>query len=383
MSVCLFATLPARAETGVTKDTIKIGMFGPLTGPVSIFGYPINDGSIAIYKEVNDQGGIYGRKIEVIDEDDGCDPAKSRAAIKKLIDRDEVFLLHGGSCSAAVFAARDIFIEEEVPFMTMSATMDKISIPTSHFIFTAVPTGSVDGASMARFVASIPEVKKVAMVHHTDEWAAAKVDAIRKVIKERNLDLVADEVMDRNATDATAQVLKIKDAKPDVTFFVTYPGESAVFLRDAHKYGLEGPFVGSNSVTDLDDLATRSGGLDVIKNVYAGAYLKGPVDSPEMKPYADLVRKYFPNDKIQSLPFYGMAGAYAIVAALKKAGPDLTREKFIAALESLRDNPAGPSFCDTTFSAEDHVGCKAEQMWTMRDGHIVAVGQSWPGGPLR
>src|SRR6185369_8847660 len=67
------------AETGVTDTTIKIGMFGPLTGAASINGYPISNGPIAVFNEVNAKGGIHGRKIEVINEDDGCDPAKAHA----------------------------------------------------------------------------------------------------------------------------------------------------------------------------------------------------------------------------------------------------------------------------------------------------------------
>jgi ABC-type branched-subunit amino acid transport system substrate-binding protein len=64
------------ADPGVTSDTIRIGRFGPLTGPVSIYGYPINDGAIAVYKQMNDAGGINGRKIEIVQEDDACDPTK-------------------------------------------------------------------------------------------------------------------------------------------------------------------------------------------------------------------------------------------------------------------------------------------------------------------
>ncbi|HKP65433.1 MAG TPA: ABC transporter substrate-binding protein, partial [Casimicrobiaceae bacterium] len=119
--VCtLGAVAPAMAEDGVTDTTIKIGMFGPLTGATSVYGYPINNGAIALYKDINDKGGINGRKIEIVHEDDACDPAKARAAVKKLIYSDKVFMINGGSCSAAVVAARDEFIDSKVPFMVMA-----------------------------------------------------------------------------------------------------------------------------------------------------------------------------------------------------------------------------------------------------------------------
>ena len=159
---------------------------------------------------------------------------------------------------------------------------------------------------------------------------------------------------------------------------VLYPAEAAVFLRDARKYGLDGPFVGTFAVMDLLDLAERAGGLDIAKNVYTTAFLAGPIGSPEMGGPTNVYRKYFPTDKLQSLSFYGMSGAYAVIDALRRAGSDLTREKFIDALEATKDAAAGPAYCKITFSATDHRGCKDGQIWTIRDGKIVALGPTWP-----
>lgn len=367
----------AVAEPGVTKDTIKIGMFGPLTGPVSVYGYPINNGAIAVYKKVNDEGGINGRKIEIIHEDGFCDPAKTRAAVKKLISRDEVFMIHGGSCSAAVFAAREEFIDNKVPYMVMAATQDSISAPVNHYIFTTTLPGSGDGFAMMRFARSMPNVKKIAIVKHTDEWAGAKLQPIYDQAKQAGIAIVADEALERKAADATAQVLKIKDAKADAVLFVLYPGESAVFLRDARKYGLNGPFIGTNSVMDLLDLAERAGGLDMVKDTYASAFLAGPIGSPQMQQSTDIFKKYFPNEKLQSLSFYGMSGAFTVVDALRRAGPDLTREKFIAALEQTKDGFAGPAYCKVTLTKDDHQGCKDGQIWGVAEGKIVALGPTW------
>ena len=381
--VVLSLAATARAETGVTADTIKLGMFGPLTGPVSIYGYPINNGAIAIYKWINDQGGIHDRKIEIVHEDGACDPAKTRAAVKKLISRDEVFAVHGGNCSAAVFAAKDIFVDEKVPLMVMAATLDKIVVPTNRYIFTTTPLGSTDGQEMVKFLRSMPGVHRIAIIRHTDEWTMSRMDVVRKDLPGPGVELVAEEVLDRGASDATTQVLKIKEAKPDVTLFITYPAESAVFLRDARKYGLEGPFVGALSVQDMLDLAQRAGGLAAVKDTYATAFLAGPLGSPELQEWTSIFQKYFPNDRPQSLSFYGMSGAFAVIDALRRAGPDLTREKFIAALEATSNLSAGPQYCKVAFSPTDHVGCRAVHIWTVRDGKIAVVGETWPGGPLR
>jgi len=371
---------PAMAEDGVTPTTIKIGMFGPLTGGTSVYGYPINNGAIAIYKEINEAGGINGRKIEIIHEDDACDGAKARAAVKKLIYTDKVFMIHGGSCSAAVFAARDEFIDAKVPFMVMAATLDSISDPPSKYIFTTALPGSGDGGVILNFAKSIPNAKKIAIVRHANEWADAKMKRINDGYKAAGLEVVADVQLEGKATDATSQVLKIKAANPDATLFILYPAESAVFLRDAEKYGLKGPFIGTTSVMDLKDLAERAGSKTALKDVYVTAFLKGPVGSPELAKYTDLYKKQFPNDKLQSLSFYGMSGAITIADAIKKAGPDLTREKFIAALESTKNGEAGPAFCQVNFSATRRQGCLDGTIWALKDDAIVVVGPTWPKG---
>jgi len=376
--IALAAAGTAGAQEGVTPTTIKIGMFGPLTGATSIYGYPINNGALAVYREINEQGGIHGRKIEIVHEDGSCDPAKTRAAVKKLVHNDKVFMIHGGSCSAAVMAARDEFNDSKVPYMVMAATLDSISAPTTKYIFTTTLPGSGDSSVMLNFAKTIPNAKRMAVVRHANEWADAKWKKVEAGYKAAGLELVADVTLDAKAADATSAVLKIKGANPDVTLFLLYPGESAVFLRDSEKYGLKGPFVGTTSVQDLQDLAERAGSKTAVKDVYVTSFLKGPVGSPELAKYTDLYKKHFPNDKLQSLSFYGMSGAYTIADALRRAGKDLTREKLLQALESTKNGDAGPAYCQVNLSAERHQGCLDGTIWTLRDGKIVNVGATWP-----
>lgn len=383
MLVCVIASVSlglgpaAQAESGVTENTIKIGTFGPLTGPVAIYGYPIINGAIAVYKKVNDEGGINGRKIEIVYEDDGCDAAKTRAAVKKLIFSDDVFMVHGGNCSGPVFAAKDEFNENNVPFMAMASVLDKISDPVTPYVFTTTQPASRDGAAMLRFAKSIPGIKRVVIVRHTDDWADGHVQSIVQGLKDAGLELVGDLALERNVTDATTQVLKIREQAPDAVFFVTYPNESAVFLRDAKKYGLKEPFIGASSNMDMLAVAERAGGLDTISNVYVTSYLADPPESSDMAKETAIYRHYFPNDKLQTLTFYGMSGAYAVVEALRRAGDDLTREKFIAALEGLKDVYAGPAYCKITFSKTNHQGCLDGTVWAVRDGKVVAIGPTW------
>jgi len=289
-----------------------------------------------------------------------------------------VFMIHGGNCSAAVVAARDEFADSKVPFMVMAATLDAISDPMNKYIFTTTLPGSGDGAVMLAFAKSIPNAKKIAVIRHENEWANAKYKRVQEGYKAAGLDLVADVTLEAKATDATSQVLKVKSANPDATIFILYPGLFAIYPPTTEKYGLKGPFVGTTSVMDLKDLQDRTGSKTAVKDVYVTAFLKVPIGSPELAQYTEIYKKQFPNDKLQSLSFYGMSGALTVADALSRAGRDLTREKIIAAPESTKNGDAGPAYCQVNFSPTRRQGCLDGTIWSLKGDSIVNVGPTWP-----
>ncbi|HZV21486.1 MAG TPA: ABC transporter substrate-binding protein, partial [Hyphomicrobiales bacterium] len=130
----------AADTTGITRDTIKVGLFGPLTSPSGSLAKLVY-GVASIYKEANDHGGINGRKIELVIEDDGCDAEKTKAAVKKLVEQDNVFMLHGGWCSNAVLAVKPYIAgHPKIPYMNISSASPAISDPLSPNIFQPAPT---------------------------------------------------------------------------------------------------------------------------------------------------------------------------------------------------------------------------------------------------
>jgi len=367
----------AQAETGVTDDTIKIGMYGPLTGNLSSWGYPVMNGAAMIYQAVNEQGGIHGRKIELVQEDGGCDVAKTLAAVKKLIHREKVFMINSGICSGPTMAAKPELIRNKVPTMLFAASLDAITSPVSRYMFTVAPTGSQDGASIGEFVRTIPEAKRIAIVGHSDEWTKSKADAFKIVADQAGLEIVAEETIERNVTDAAAQVLAIKRANADVVVMLTYPGPTAALLRDAHKYDLNAKFVGNNGLIDLPALAERVGNSDALQTTYIAAALVGPVGSDQLATYEQMLRKYYPADTVKADAFYGTAAAITVVEALKRTGRDLTREKFVDALEGMKDFDAGIAPCAITFSAQNHQGCQSQTFWKIQGNDVVVVGPKW------
>lgn len=367
----------SHAEQGVTDTQIKIGVFGAVSGGAVPTYRLIDLGALAIYEDVNRKGGIHGRKLQVVFDDDGCEPAKTRAAVKKLLSRDQVFLLHGGNCSSAVMAVRDEIINSGVPYMVMGASSDRISAPAVRNIFTTSLLSSVTAKTMFDFVASMPTPKKIVVVKHSNEWSDSIGNDLISQLKSAGLGPEQTIDMPFNSTDATAQVLQVKRADPTAVLLVLYPADLAIFLRDAEKYGVSVPFVTAAPGMDIKEIIDRAGSESAVKTMYTAAYLNGPVGSKEMQPYAELFAAAHPKEPVQTWAFAGMSGAFAVVQGLQKAGRDLTRDKFLAALESIQGGDAGPASCQLNFSSSNHQGCRSMVIWRWSGGKIVNIGNKW------
>lgn len=377
LSLAFLSNAAQAADPGITSTSIKIGMIGSLTGPAAPWGWPTINGARMVYDAVNAAGGIHGRKIEVVVEDSQCTAALALAGAKKLIHRDNVFMIHGGSCSGSILPVREDILSNKVPMMVLVATIDQlVQKKPNDYIFRAFLPGSYDGTIMADFLATVPNVKKVVVVGHSDEHASARYGTLRDGLKKHGLELLGLETVETQLTDATAQVLKIKSMAPDAVVIVARPAPGAVFLKDAYRLGLNVPMVGA-TVVDLQDLIDRVGDTKPLENTHVVSFYKAPLTEAPMAPWIEMLKKYYPNDKVQASALYGTSGALAVVEALKRAGPDLTREKFVAAMREIKNMDGGPMACKVTFSADDHEGCKTGSVWGIRAGKIVVMGDAW------
>ncbi len=362
----------AQDAPGVTRDTIKIGMFGPLTGSAAVFGKAMF-GAEALYRDINDRGGIHGRKIEVVREDSACDPAKGIAAVKKLIAQDQVFMIHGGLCSGVVLSVKPEIVKSGIPFMVLGAASYKISAPTEANVFHPVATTATVGRAMIDFAMSKPGTKKIAVVSHSDDWGKSNRDpAVEHLKAAYNLESVADLTMERGSTDATPQVLKLRASGAEFVLAMLYPAETVIFLRDAYKYGVKTPTLGTQGVS-LEDTRSRVGNPAAVDNFYVFYPFAAPTDAPAMEKWRTLIVKYFPNERIENFSFLGMGGALAVVEALQKAGPQPTREKVIAALNSIRGLETGVLSAPITFTPQEHAGVEGGAMVTYVGDKLVVL----------
>lgn len=366
----------AQDRTGVTDTTIKIGVPGPLTGPNASFASAVY-GVQAYYNYVNENGGVAGRKIEVIMADTVCNEAKGIAAAKKLISQDNVFAINGGVCSGVALAMRPVIEESGVPWIVSTAVNQKISSPIAKNIFHASQTSEAAGQAFTKFMLSKPDTKKIGIITHTNEWSKGYRDPMVAALKAKGIEPVAEVVLERGQTDATAQVLKLKEAAPDFVVAILYEPEIVVFLRDAQKLGLDALKFGGLGA-DFQRTENRLGSREPMKNFIQLFQFKDTMDGAGMKAARAIIEPRLPpGEKLTDFSFYGPGSAAAIVHVLKKIGRDLTREKFIAEFEQLRDFDTGMLAGKLNYSPTNHQG--AEDLYVIgydKDGKI-AIYQSW------
>ena len=366
----------AADKTGITKDSIKIGMFGAITSANGVFAKGLY-GAAAIYKDVNDRGGINGRKLELVIEDDGCDPDKTIAVVNKLADQDKVFMLHGGWCSSAVMKARpEIVKRSNVPYMNLASASASISTPLARNIFQPAPTSKTIGETLVNFALTKPGAKKIALVTQPDEGPNSKIREALAKMKSMGIEPVDTITLEKGATDTTAQVRQLKSKAPDVVLVSLYPAEISSLLRDAYKEGLKTTFVSTES-SSFEDTDKRVGIPEAMKDVYFFYPFTDLLTSPKLSKYSKMATKYYPNEVLDMITFQGMTGALAVVETLKRLGKDVSRERFLREMEKLSNFDGGIQ-PPLTFSPTQHAGAQSGNMLTKKGMRLVVVSKYQP-----
>jgi len=367
----------AQDAPGVTENTIKIGILAPFSGPNASFG-AAGYGVAAYYQHINKQGGVHGRQFEVILSDTACNEATGIAAARRLISQDEVFLINGGVCSGVCLAIRPIIEESGVPWVISTAANQNISEPVADNIFHAIQTSRDYADAMGRFAMSKPGTEKIGIIAHTNEWAKGYQDPLVQYLKdEHGIEQVTEVTMERGSNDATAQVLSLRQADLDFIVVILYEPELAVFLRDAKLHGLDVPKVGSLGA-DFSNTQNRLGGKEPMQGFYMVHQYRGLLDSPVLADFREAITENLPEGQsFTDFSFYGPGSAVAVVHVLEQIGPDLTREKFIEAMENLQNFDTGVLAGTMSFSPDDHQGVSDVNVIGYDENGELSVFSAW------
>ena len=374
--VCALASSALAAEIGVTKTEIKIGGIGALTGPLSNLLIPQLNGVQAVFEEANDAGGVHGRKIVYIKEDDECLPSKGVGAVKKLIHEVQPFMIVGGGCSNAAIAQKPEIVDAKVPWVIVGSTADSLTEPAHPYVYSSMSAAWMEVYGQLQ-VALDAGAKRIAVVWQPDAWGKARIGPMRDGLKGKGIEAVAIEEVSVEPTDLTATVLKLQQVNADAVILLLFPKAAVPYLRDAFKFNFQPLTVGGSPLGEIDILAKGVGTPDAVKNFRALAAAGYGADDPQVAKWKAIIEKRFPGDRFNVLHMFGISAGQFALEALRKVGPEPTREGIIKVMSTLKvqtDVYAGPVEC----TPEDHQCHKTLGIFALKDGRVAGVGSAKP-----
>jgi branched-chain amino acid transport system substrate-binding protein len=376
---CLFvlsatAAVAQDAETqGITEKEIKIGMFGPFAGPAYLYGKISMNGAEAVFDKVNESGGVHGRRLVLVREDDGCRAEGAIGAVKKLAYETKVFAMMGGACSNSTVAARPEIEKSGVPFILNSATADGITDPPAANIFTTQTTGSVESRAQLDYTIS-KGAKKIALVVMKDAWGMSRYAPLMKYLEDKKVTLVENLELAGDAVDATPQALKLQASGADAVILVLYPKPAAVMMRDALKLGYNPMWIGQSTISDLKAFGGQVGLPGALDHFVTISSTRFDPTNPQLKAWDERIKKLFPNDELSPFNFYGLGSALVLVETLMRAGPQPTRTRFLSELGKLKDFKSEAYFGPITCNAPSNHQCNQNPGWfAWKDNMLVEV----------
>jgi ABC-type branched-subunit amino acid transport system substrate-binding protein len=367
----------AWGEVGVTNDQIVIGTVQDLSGPLAGWSVPWKLGMEMRIQEINKAGGIHGRKLKLVVQDHGYDPKRAIMAVMKIIARDKPFAFVSNAGSPTALAVKPILHRKKIPHLYPISGSRKFYMPFDRYSFLAQTPYYDQGRSIIKYFHKVKGYTRFAMLYQDDEMGADMIKGVKDQIAAiPGCKLVATATYKRGATDFSSQVARLRKAKPQLMIMATIVRETVGVIREAKKIGWKVDkcgFIPSQNRFIL--LLAKKAGISLDGYMVAAMIPFPYPDSP-----VPGVKAWLKNFKSFAKQTPGMAAASGYMAmnifieAAKRAGRNLTRDKFIKALETFR-NWKDPLFggVPLTFTAKDHKGGAGVIIQQVQKGRFVLI----------
>ncbi|AMJ60716.1 ABC transporter substrate-binding protein [Bosea sp. PAMC 26642] len=332
-STAAIAMLPLRAfaEAGVSADTITLGQAAVFEGPASALGLGMRDGLIAAFTEVNKKGGVHGRKLELVSQDDGYEPNKSIDATKALIAKD-VFALVGPVGTPTSMATHPIAKEAGVPFIGPFTGVEGLREPYLPHVVNVRASYFQETEVWIERLVKDRGFSKIAIFYQDDAFGRAGLAGVKKAMDARKMSLVAEGTFERNTVAVRSALLEIRKANPEAVVMVGPYKPCAEFIKLCRQVKFEPTFM-NISFVGSDALAAELG--EAGKGVYVTQVVPLPSDAsiPVVKAYQEALAASDAKDKKPGfVSLEGYLVGRTVIAGLEKAGPSASRKAFMEAL---------------------------------------------------
>ncbi|WP_448254028.1 ABC transporter substrate-binding protein [Ottowia oryzae] len=374
-TACAAASSMALAQSqGVTKDQIQLGSIQDLSGPLAGFGKQVRMGMQLRVDELNEQGGIHGRKINLKVEDSGYDPKRAVLAAQKLVNQDKIFAMVGHIGTAQNVATFPVLFDKNViSFFPVTAAREMYE-PLNRLKYSFAATYYDQMRLGVPKLAKEKSAKKVCAIYQDDEFGLEVLRGAEAGLKAAGMEMSEKTSFKRGATDFSSQVARMKAANCDFVVLGTIIRETIGTIAEARKTGFNPTLIGSSAA--YTDLIHKLGGK-AMDGLYATMTVQNPYLDEASQPIRFWANKY--KTKFNEDPTVFSAYGYTLVDAFakgaQKAGANLSTDSFIKAMDSIAIAPDIFGSAEMTFSPTKRLGSDASRISQIQDGKWKVVSE--------
>jgi branched-chain amino acid transport system substrate-binding protein len=370
--LALGSTLALAQQQGVSKNEILIGTIQDMSGPLAGYGKQARNGMLLRIDEVNEQGGIHGRKLKLVSEDDGYDPKKAVLAAQKLVNQDKIFIMAGHLGTAPNLAAMPVQFEKNViNFFPITAAREMYE-PLNRLKYSFAATYYDQIRLALPKLVKDKDAKKICTIYQDDDFGIEVQRGTEAALKTLSMPLTEKTTYKRGATDFSSQVAKMKAAGCDLVVLGTIIRETIGTIGESRKTGFNPTFLGSSAV--YTDLIHKLGGK-AMDGLYATMTVQHPYLDEASQPIRFWATKYKTkfNEDPTVFSVYGYNIIDAFARAAQKAGPNLTTDSFIKAMDTMVIPPDMFGSDQATFSSTKRLGSNLSRLSQIQDSKWKVV----------
>lgn len=354
-------------------DAIKIGVVFPLSGTAAPYGEAYQRAAEMAFAEVNAGGGVDGRKVEVVSADDASDPARGASAVRRLIQRDGVHAIFGGTYTPPTLAEAQTARQAKIVFYSPGSSAPQLSEEFSKYVFQANFTLDDSALPVAELVASMtPKPIRIGFVKQNDAYGDITLDNAEQQLAKHGLEITETQTIGAEAANANAQVSALREADVQVVILGATTGPISQVVKEAYAAGLRVPFVsfGGGAGPAIDQIVSGEAPVPY----YAITPLACDITGPCAKEFRARFAEKFPGVEPGPYDAQGYVAAKAFVEGLRAAEDPTDTDSLIAALEQAKPVTSKLTPYPIEFSAENHRGTKNSFLYGYRDGKLAFIG---------
>jgi branched-chain amino acid transport system substrate-binding protein len=331
-AVCLAALLTLSCGKRGSGDEIVVGEYGSLTGTTATFGQSTDNGIKMAFDEINAGGGVLGKKLRVIVEDDRSQPEEAATAVTKLINQNHVVAVLGEVSSSRSLAAAPICQSNKIPMISPSSTNPRVT-QIGDYIFRVCFIDPFQGLVMAKFAANTLKLKKVAiLVDVRNDYSVGLQTFFRQNFRQLGGEIVAEQSYSEGDSDFKAQLTQIKAANPEAIYVPGYYTEVATIARQSRELGMTVPLLGGDG---WDSPRLFEIGGDALNGCYISNHYSVDDPSPAIQKFVSDYRGRY-NQVPDALAALGYDAARILADAITRAG-STAADKIRDALAATKD----------------------------------------------